>query len=298
MSWEWELSRLSLALLAGVVLSHTGSLIQLTTRNEMASPSTMGMDGLAVAIVLANYAIQRFYPAWPLEVMGLVAIAVVALLLWFWPEKWLPLKGGRGQDFRFILLLGLSLNLLVGALFAIMQFLAMAFNQEFPDQLWFGRIGQATMLQMISGLIIIFGLVSLGMRRRRLWKALLLGSGFCHGHQIPVKQMAKEALWVAFIGNLWVITQFGAFSFLGLLFPLLLRQLSRYHGEPWRELTEGAFVCGAVFAMLDHVCYNFTFHGAEIPVGLPASLAGAAGLVFLLWQRFNALPGRLLGKDA
>ncbi len=52
MSWEWDMARLTTALLAGVLLSFSGSLVQLTSRNELASPSTLGMDGLAVLCVM------------------------------------------------------------------------------------------------------------------------------------------------------------------------------------------------------------------------------------------------------
>ena len=296
MNWDWEISRLVLAIMAGTVLSHTGSLVQLTSRNEMASPSTMGMDGVAVAIVLLIYLLQSaFSLPYTLEELGLITVIVCAVALRFLPARLIPYQGARGQDFRFMLLLGLSINLLVGAVFAVMQFLAMAFDHEFPDQLWFGRIDTLAPLHLVGSLIVMIGLLLIGLRHRLQWKALLLGHGWCHGLGIPVQQVTKDALWIAFVGNLWVITQFGAFSFLGLLFPILLRQIPRYQGHPWRELTEGALVSGLLFALLDHACFNLTFHGAEIPVGLPASMIGSAVLVILLWRRF--LSSGSLGKD-
>jgi len=296
MTWDWEFTRLLWAMIAGMVLAHTGSLVQLTSRNEMASPSTLGMDGLAVAVVLMLYGVQTtFSLSFTLEELGLAAVIVIGVLLRFLPARLVPYQGTRGQDFRFMLLLGLSINLLVGTAFAVMQFLAMAFDREFPDQLWFGRIETLGPGQMFGSFIVMLALMLVGYRHRLQWKALLLGTGWCHGLGIPIQKIAKDALWIAFVGNLWVITQFGAFSFLGLLFPVLLRQMPRYQGHPWRELTEGAIVSGILFALLDHACFNFTFHGAEIPVGLPASLLGSAILVILLWRRF--LSSGSLGKD-
>lgn len=297
MNWDWELTRLILALLSGAIISHCGSLVQITTQNEMASPSTLGMDGLAVGIVLVLYIIQGLGVVHlTLEELGLGSVIVMGLLLRFFPSKWVPYQGGRGDDFRFILLIGLSVNLMVGALFAVMQFLAMAFDHEFPDQLWFGRISSEASHLWIGAVFIVFIMFALGLKRKRQWKALLLGPGWCHGLNIPIKQITKEAFWLAFVGNLWVITQFGVFSFLGLLFPILLRQLPRYKGDPWRELTEGALICGVIFALLDHVCFNLTFHGAEVPVGLPASLFGSMALVILLWKRFLGARRGFLAK--
>lgn len=279
MMWDWHWERFAVAMLVGAQLSLGGSLVQLTTRNELASPSTLGMDGLAVALVLLTFAVGVFSPTSLLMVVAVTAL-VLGVVNFITVSKF-----NRSHDFRFLLLLGLGINLLVGAIFSVMHFLAMAFNHEFPSQLWFGRVTILTIEQWVGAgvvLVLSFGLITY---RRRSWKALLLGIGWCHGLKIPVQRITREAMMVAFIGNLWVITQFGAFSLLGLLFPLLLRQLPRYRGEPWRELTEGALVSAIVFGLIDHACYNFTFQGAEIPVALPLSLLGAIGLVLLLWRR-------------
>lgn len=287
MSWDWELVRLLSAFAAGMVISHCGSLIQLTSRNEMASPSTLGMDGLAVALVLLFYLLQNFFDLdLSLEQLGLIGVFLIGGILRLVPSRWLPYHGSRGEDFRFILLLGLSVNLLIGAVFAGLQFLAMAFAREFPNQLWFGRVQTFGATQLGGSVLLLTILGITAFRHRGRWKALLLGPGWCYGLGVPLQLIMKDALWIAFIGNLWVITQFGVFSFLGLLFPILLRQLPRYHARPWLELTEGALLAGGLFALLDHLCFNLTFHGAEIPVGLPAAMLGSLSLVILLWKRF------------
>ncbi len=279
MSWDWHWERFLIAAIVGGQLSLGGSLVQLTTRNDLASPSTLGMDGLAVGILLLTFA---FGIGSPEALVGVVF--ATGLILWLGFSR-LPLKFQRTHDFRLLLLLGLAINLLVGALFSIMHFMAMAFNHEFPSQLWFGRISAISAVQWVGALGILSLSFALLIFRRRSWKAMLLGVGWCHGLKVPVQRITREAMVVAFVGNFWVITQFGAFSLLGLLLPLLLRQLPRYRGEPGRELTEGLVVSGVAFGLIDHACYNLTFRGAEIPVALPLSLLGAVSLVTLLWRR-------------
>lgn len=289
MSWDWDFFRFLSALVAGGLLSFSGSLIQLTSRNDLASPSTLGMDGAAVLAVMLAYLLQALGLAtWPLSSLAFLVGCVLALALFLGTKKSPGLGAG---DFRLILLLGLGTNLLVGSVFAVMQFLAMAFNQEFPEQLWFGRL--STLAPSDWGLVAFVGL-PLGifcLRHRRHWKALLLGRDWCYGLGVPVERMTREALALSFICTLWVVTHFGVFSFLGLLFPLVLRQISYFRGEPWREMTLGAVGAGVVFALLDHACFNLTFHGAEIPVGLPAGVFGAAALVTLLWRRTKKASG-------
>jgi len=287
MTWELDLARLLSAIAAGTLLSFAGSLVQLTGRNELASPSTLGMDGAAVFIVMLSYGLEGFgFSVGSLADTSFLLGLVLSLLLWLIVKK---TKWRSNGDFRVILLLGLSVNLFVGSLFAVMQFLAMAFNREFPEQLWFGRMQTLSSLGWGLSVLVWLPMLSFVFYYRRSWKALLLGVGWCRGLGIPVDKIVGGSLLLAFISTLWVVTQFGVFSFLGLLAPLLLRQLPRYRGAPWREMTDGALLAGVFFAALDHVCFNITFHGAEIPVGLPSALFGAAALVGLLWIRARKL---------
>ena len=287
MSWEFDIARFLTACAAGILLSFAGSIVQLTGRNELASPSTLGMDGAAVFIIMLTYLLESI--GWGIGSLSDTAFLlglVLSALIWFATQK---MQWRNQGDFRVILLLGLSINLFVGSLFAVMQFLAMAFNQEFPEQLWFGRMQTLSPLGWGLSLLVWIPLVLFMIRHRRSWKALLLGTGWCRGLGIPVDKIVRGSLLLAFVATLWVVTQFGVFSFLGLLGPLLLRQLPRYRGGPWREMTDGALLIGFLFALLDHACFNVTFHGAEIPVGLPSALFGAAALVGLLWIRARKL---------
>jgi iron complex transport system permease protein len=289
MSWEFDLVRFLAACAAGFLLSFAGSLIQLTGRNELASPSTLGMDGAAVFIILLAYLVESAgHGTGNLSDTAFLLGLFLCAVLWVATKK---LQWNSHGDFRVILLLGLSVNLFVGSLFAVMQFLAMAFNQEFPEQLWFGRMQSLTPLGWVLSLFVWLPLTAFVLRHRRSWKALLLGAGWCRGLGIPIDQIVRGSLLLAFAATLWVVTQFGVFSFLGLLGPLLLRQLPMYRARPWREMTDGALLIGVLFALLDHACFNVTFHGAEIPVGLPSALLGAAALVGLLWIRARKILG-------
>ena len=275
-----DLLRFLTAFVVGGMLSFAGSLVQITTRNDLASPSTLGMDGVAVLMVMLAFIIQGAGVELPLATLalglGLVSLGVLSLFSSVFLGQ---------RDLKVIVLMGMSVNLLVGAFFAIMQFLAMAFNQKFPDQLWFGRILTLEPLSGASLAMLALALSFFTLSYRKTWKALLLGRGWCHGLGIPVEKIIKISLMLSFLITLWVVVHFGVFGFLGLLYPLVLRQFKRYRGDPWREMTDGAALAGFSFAILDQFCFQVTFHGAEIPVGLPASLLGACALVVILWKR-------------
>lgn len=285
MSWEWDVLRLLAATLAGVLLSVSGSLLQLTTRNELATPSTLGMDGLAVLAVILGHAAALFLPFMPEDLSLLLGISF-GVVVWGIAGKY---RLNRAEDFRLVLLIGLGINLLVGSLFALMQFLTLAFNYDFPDQLWFGRVQTLSSAGWWSVLLLLVPWSWFAFKHRDAWLALLLGEGWCLGLGIPVDRILRGAMLLAYLATVWTVTQFGVFSFFGLLAPLLLRQLSRYRAQPAREISEGALVAGLLFALLDHACFNWTVSGAEIPVGLPFALFGAAALVALLIMKLRTV---------
>jgi ABC-type Fe3+-siderophore transport system permease subunit len=277
---ELDWMRFFTALLTGFLLSFAGTLVQITTRNELASPSTLGMDGLAVLLIIISFVFQSVGIDFSLSQMALVIGGGGAIVIWFFGAQLL-----RSNDLRLVLLLGLSINLFVGALFSIMQFLAIGFNLKFPEQIWFGRLTTLNTSGTLSAAVLMIIVLSFILFYRKSWKILLLGRGWCHGLGVPIDKMLRASLVISFLITLWIVVHFGVFGFLGLLFPLVLRQFPRYKGEPWREMTDGAFISGLFFAFLDQLCFQFTFYGSEVPVGLPAGLFGASALVILLWKR-------------
>ena len=60
---EFDIYRMFFVFISGYFLSVSGSLSQLITNNTMASPSTLGMDGVAVlTIIMAQAFITWIYP--------------------------------------------------------------------------------------------------------------------------------------------------------------------------------------------------------------------------------------------
>ncbi|MCE3013621.1 MAG: iron ABC transporter permease, partial [Proteobacteria bacterium] len=147
-----DLLRLLTAFVVGAVLSFAGSLVQITTRNDLASPSTLGMDGVAVLMVMLSFLLQSLGLNFSLTHLALGLGVITLIVLSFFSSVFL-----KQRDLKIVVLMGMSVNLLVGAVFSIMQFMAMAFNQKFPDQLWFGRI---LSLDASSGLGLAFLLVA------------------------------------------------------------------------------------------------------------------------------------------
>lgn len=278
---EYELYRSIFAFLCGHFLCLSGSLTQITANNHLASPSTLGFDGLgALGVILAQIFLVSIWPG-DLEPKAFIIFGSFIFL-----GALLINKRPRGQsqslDINFLILLGLAFNLFVGAVFSVAQFLFMALNYEFPTGLWFGgfRYFQNWWLWPFLGLFIFSQIVV--KRNAKGLRLMGLGNGFALGRGVDVKKTQKEALFLSLLLTGLVISFFGVFSFLGLIFPHLLRVFSRYRSNARKELVEGPVLAGIGLFGLDAICLRFTYMGAEFPAGMITSVGGAMLLILLL----------------
>jgi ABC-type Fe3+-siderophore transport system permease subunit len=275
---SYILIRLLCVFLCGVLVSQCGSLIQMKTRNILASPSTLGLDGLAVLWILLLHSGSIFLgmgPSWGI-VSGIVFFVLIGLIF-------IRVLNHRTK-FERLILLGLTFNLAIGALFSLWQFLFLAFNLPFPVELWFGhfRFAELNSLWILISLEIIFASALI-----IIWNDLLLyslGRGLAKLTAAKEKRIFSILFILISVSTYLVIQLFGAFSFLGLIFPILARRFWFSSRDLQGELFMGSVMNGLIFMLLDFCCYHFPIYGAEIPVGLVVTGVGAVSLSLILWK--------------
>jgi iron complex transport system permease protein len=285
MEIDIDFTRFIFALFCGYFLTLSGSLSQLVTNNTIASPSTLGMDGAAVLFVIFS---QFFTLGSSLDI-SYVHTAFILFLIPFCIISFFSLNSKKKIsniwehfDIQKIILFGLAFNLFVGAIFSIIQFLFMALNFEFPTGLWFGSLKQydESYLLVFVAVFILTKVYILGVSQK--FEALNLGSSFALGLGIDVQRIQRIALLLSFLLTGVVICYFGVFSFLGLIFPHILRSFKFFKSNMKRELLIGPYITGLIFALVDQSCYQFDVYGAELPVGMVSSVVGAIFLIFLV----------------
>ncbi len=278
---NYELYRGIFAFLCGHFLCLSGSLTQITLNNHLASPSTLGFDGLAALGVILAQAIMTATMPGSLEVKAFVIFCLLVLIGAIFGRKTLASKG-LSLDIGFLILLGLAFNLFVGAVFSIVQFLFMALNYEFPSGLWFGGFRYFKVWWLVPFGSLFFFSIFVTKRNARNLRLMSLGNSFALGRGVDVKRTQLESLLLSLILTGLVISFFGVFSFLGLIFPHVLRSFSRFRSNIRKELVEGPMLAGAALFGLDAICLRFTYRGAEFPAGMITSVGGAMLLVLLL----------------
>ena len=274
--------RLISAFITGCLITQSGSLIQGVTQNPLASPATLGFQAVVVLLVLV---INSLVGSTHLEYIS-IFVGLILLALTFIPFKSQKKRdvysNQVSQNIERYILLGLGINLLVGAIFAIWHFFFMAMNREFPSQIWFGHFrytNQATMIIMIAAFVILNFFQFRYIRKLQL---LSLGEDFFIGLGEDIRLVQKRVVQIVYLQTLIVVSMFGVFSFAALIIPLVLRNFVFFASSTYREVIIGGLAGGVFFSTLDVFCYNVIFYGAELPVGMLSSTIGAIVMVLLL----------------
>lgn len=273
-----EVIRLAASFSAGMLMSLMGSFIQLRSQNILASTSTLGLDSLSILWILFFHTLSvllGLHFSFSLQLGA--GIVIFAIFGWY-------LAGLTSKSFKIqkILLLGLGLNLFVGALYSLWQFLFLAFNFDFPTEIIFGhfRFVQTRDLVSIVCCLLLF-LIGL----KKYWRELEI---FSTGLDITklsgtdFQKMSRYFLVLTSITIFLLVFLFGGFAFLGLVLPILARALWFPRLGLKGEFILGAFLNGLLFMLIDFICYLVPVMGAEIPVGLLAGVIGSLSLILIL----------------
>jgi iron complex transport system permease protein len=285
---EFDLIRILFAFLCGHFLCVSGSLSQLVTNNNIASPSTLGMDGVAVLMVIvAQGMISIAGVNVEIEILSFVLFIVLycAILI---RGKFSSLKLESSKNIwqqtniKQVILLGLTFNLFVGAVFSVIQFMFMALNFEFPSALWFGSFKQVDTNWIFPFVIMA---VICQWRLKTLaggLSKLNLGAGHAQAMGVDIGKLQRSSLQLSLVLTFLVICFFGVFSFLGLIFPHILRSFKVFRTNMRAELLFGPIIAGLILAIIDWFCFNYTYQGAELPVGMVSGVIGSFFLIFLI----------------
>ncbi len=285
---DFDISRMIFSFIGGYLLSLAGSLSQITTNNQLASPSTLGMDGVGVLCVLFTHLFllisNDYYPA---EVISLLIflffLSLLFLLFEFMPkkEKNFLLRDSE-RSIKKVILLGLTFNLFVGALFSVFQFSFMALNIDFPSALWFGSFKYVeTWWLWIFTPVMFYCFYQTRFLASDL-ESLNLGHSFAIGMKVDTRKVQRKTMLLSLFTTVLVISFFGVFSFLGLILPHILRSFGLFSRNLKRELLLGPFISGTALLLIDLLCFSFTYQGAELPVGMVSGVLGSFFLIFLI----------------
>ncbi len=275
-----RLPRVLAAALVGSGLSLAGVVFQALLRNPLASPDTLGVSaGAALGAVLAITFNADF------SLLGVSAIplatlagSVGALAIVYG----LSAARRRGASSMVLLLAGVTLTTLLGALTTFVRYLA-DFTQTLQTVRWlmgsldvgsYGPIGAA----LVPLALACAGFATLP----RVLDLLSVGAESAAARGVNVPRAEKIALASASLATGAAVSLAGPLSFVGIIVPHLVRLLV---GVDHRLVLPAAALFGSAFLIACDLVARTAFAPLELPVGVVTAIVGGPVFLWLLFRR-------------
>ncbi len=265
-----RIPRVLFALIAGAALAISGAAMQALFRNPLAEPGLIGISaggalGAVGAIVLTA---GGFWIMAPAAFLGSLLATFGAYAL-----------GRRVPGVAGLLLAGIAINAVAGALIGLFTFIA---NDAQLRDLTFWSMGSLAgaswkLVGFLGPWILL--LCWWMMRQWRIMNALLLGEREAQHLGYALKRVRAQLVLATalIVGPLVAAT--GGIGFVGLVVPHLLRMTL---GADHRWLLPACVLGGALALTLADWLARVAVVPAELPIGLVTSLVGGPFFIWLL----------------
>ncbi|AHM62131.1 Fe3+-siderophore ABC transporter permease [Flammeovirgaceae bacterium 311] len=285
--WEFRLPKALTALAAGSALAVSGLQMQTLFRNPLAGPFVLGISSgasLGVAFLLMAGSIGwLMVPEWiPWLTAGAAALGAAGVLVLIF------LAALRLQDSMALLILGLMVGSLAGAVVSVLQFYSGAEKVQ-AYLIWtFGSLGGVTWpeLQVVIPVVVV-GLV-LAQALAKPLNALLLGERYAHSVGVSMSRVRPLILLSTSLLAGSITAFCGPIAFVGLAVPHLCRLL--FHISDHRLLLPVVMLGGAILLLLCDILANILAAGGALPLNAITTLFGAPVVLWLILRQ------RAIGK--
>lgn len=274
--WQVRLPRVVLAFLIGAALAAAGVLIQGMVRNPLADPGLIGVSGGA-AVAAAAFVVAASHwslPAWGQPLMAFLG-GMMALLL----VMRLSLQGNSLHAMSFLILAGIAINVLAGALIGLLSYMA---TDAALRQITFWSMGSLASANWYwngaLAALLLLSCVFWPTRLRHL-DALLVGEVEARSMGVDVPKLQwSVVIWVALLVGV-AVSAAGMIGFIGLISPHIARMLT---GAAHRRVLPLAVILGGCLLVLADMISRTLIAPALLPIGIVTTLVGAPLFITLL----------------
>lgn len=275
--WQIRLPRIALACLVGAALGAAGAAFQHLFRNPLVAPDTLGVSsGAALGAVLAVYAgagavvtgIAAFGG-------GLITVAIVTALA--------ARIAGHDRVLTLVLI-GVVIASLGGAVISLLKFLADPYNQLPAITFWLmGSLAAATWQQVaIAGPAILAAIALLGALAWRI-NLLTLPEDEARALGVHAQRLRGVVIAAATVATAASVAVSGIVGWVGLVVPHMARLVV---GPEFSRLLPFAALFGAIFMLaIDTLARAAT--ATEVPPGILTVFVGTPLFIALLARRIR-----------
>jgi len=265
--------RALIAAAVGASLAIAGAIMQVLTKNPLASPSIFGINSGAVLFIVVSLAMLGS----SLTMNGMVWIALAGAATTSLLVFTLGMQGRSGFEPIKLTLAGAS----VAAFASSLSSGIMLINKESLDSALFWMVGSVSGRQL-THLTIVFPYMLLG------WVLALLLAGSLNVMALgddSAKGLGQRMMFIRVVSVLAVVLLAGSsvavagpIAFIGLIVPHLCRYI---FGNDYRWLLPYCGLVGAILLVFADIASRFILMPKEVPVGVATALIGVPFLIYV-----------------
>lgn len=278
---QLRLPRVLVAVLVGGALATSGTIMQGLFRNPLAEPGVVGVSagaaaGAVIAIATGWAALHR----WVLPAFAFVgAIASIALVFGVW-------LAGRQRSVSTLLLVGIGINSLLGAVISLVTTLAKNEQELRSIVFWLqGGLDARTWEHVTLIAVPIIVGVAIAVAYGRDLNLMLLGEEQAQTSGVNVRRTRAQLLVLASLITGIGVAVTGIIGFVGLVVPHVLRLII---GPDHRLLLPASALGGGLFLVLADLVSRVAFQPYSLQVGIVTAFVGAPVFLFLALGRSKA----------
>jgi iron complex transport system permease protein len=279
---EIRLPRTILGFAIGAMLGLSGAALQGLLRNPLASPSLFGAPQSAafgaVLIISLGLADVRSW-ALPVAAIAMAFASVFALLV----------IAGRNAGLLILILAGLAISSLAGAMTALVMNLSSNPYVALEIAFWLlGSLEDRSFRHVVLALPFIVAGAILLWSQRNAFRALSLGEETAQSLGVDVGRLRLMVIAGTALGVGGAVAVTGTIGFIGLVAPHLMRPLIGH--DPARLLVPSALT-GAALLLAADIAVRIIPSTGDIKVGVLTSIIGVPFFLYLIMRERRALGG-------
>ncbi len=275
--FEFRLPRIILALLVGVGMGASGTIMQSLLRNDMASPGTLGISsgsGLFVLLYVVMFSAQSKASPIILPLLAFLGGITAAALIFL-----LSHRRGRDTSPTGLILTGVALGTGYGALTTLLTLKLDEKQMEFIQRWNAGNLwgdDWRNLAVLAPWTLLLWGYA---FYRSRMLNAIQLGNDTAKGLGVAVKTEFLGLSIAAVALSAGSVALGGSFFFVGMIAPHMARKLV---GPNHKLLFPAASFCGAIIILIADTLTRTISLGADVPVGIVITVLSTPYFLYLM----------------
>ena len=274
--FDIRLPRIIGGFFVGMSIALSGMVIQSALNNPLASPSTLGISsasafGANVALIVFVRLGMRPSALTNGAVSFLSAMLCMVLVL--------VVSSLKRSDRTTVLLGGVALNALFGAMMTIVQFFADDVELASAVAWTFGDLGRIDYSEIkIVATVTVLSIWAVYALRWR-FNAMDMGEGTAHSLGVDTKLLRNASILIAALNTGVCVAFAGIIGFVGILAPSMVK---RVIGEDKRYMIPATLLMGALIVLVGDALARTAAAPLVLPVGAITSALGAPVFVYIL----------------